>query len=81
MIITEIEAYMKDKVHLVHDLDYTVVDPEEFKREHAQKFQDVIIKERHDTKTTDVKLEITLLNMKEILSKFSGLEDQNKEVG
>ena len=49
---------MKYKVQLVHNLDYTVTDLGESKIEHAQIFQDFIIKERQNTNTEDAKLDI-----------------------
>ena len=69
---------MKDKVKLVHNLDCNVVDPEEYKSEHAQQFKDFIIKECHNTKKLDAKIFMLFLNIKEVQSKLSNIEDQNK---
>ena len=50
MTITELEACMKYKVHMDHNLECTVGTLEESKRYHAHQFQDVVIKNRQNTK-------------------------------
>ena len=72
---------MKYKVHLYNDLDFTMADLEEPKRDNAQKLQGVIIKESKKTNKSDAKLEISLLNMKDMQSKTSDIEVNNKDIG
>ena len=66
IIITKVEACTNDKVQLDQNLDCAVAALEESKREHAQRLQDVITKERQNANKADVNIEVSLLNMKEM---------------
>ena len=72
---------MKEKLHIDHSLYCNLVALEEYKRKNVERLQNFIIKKRQNTKKSDSKLDISLLNIKEMQSKLSDVEDQNEEFG